>query len=155
MNIRTALLATVITVAALPAFAATAPAPKPAPATPATTAVAATPAPAPVPLQIVVFDKNDFKGNTLTIDRPVPDLNALHFDNKIASLQIKGAGDWVLCENKNYTGRCARVQLAAGNLKLFQLNDRVSSLYPVPAPPPAPAPVAPAAPAPAPGTKTK
>jgi hypothetical protein len=151
MNIRTALLATVITVVALPAFAATAP--TPAPATPATTTVATTPAPAPVPLQIVVFDKNDFKGNALTIDRPVPDLNALHFDNKVASLQIKGAGDWVLCENKNYTGRCARVQLAAGNLKLFQLNDRVSSLYPVPVPPPAPAPAA--APVPAPGTKTK
>jgi len=146
MNIRTALLATLIATVSVPAFAA-------APAAPATPVV--TPAPAPVPLQIVVFDKNDFKGNMLTIDRPVPDLSALHFDNKIASLQIKGAGDWVLCENKNYTGRCARVQLAAGNLKLFQLNDRVSSLYPVPAPPPAPAPVAPAAPAPATGTKTK
>jgi hypothetical protein len=140
MNIRTAMLATVIGLAALPAVAATTPAP-------ATAVAPATPAPAPVPLQIVVFDKNDFKGNALTIDRPVPDLNALHFDNKVASLQIKGAGDWVLCENKNYTGRCARVQLAAGNLKLFQLNDRVSSLYPVPAPPP---PVAAPAPATAP-----
>jgi hypothetical protein len=143
MNIRTALMATVIAVAALPAIAATTPAPA--------TAVVP-PAPAPVPLQIVVFDQSDFKGRALTIDRPVPDLTALQFDNKVASLQIKGAGDWVLCENKNYTGRCARVQLAAGNLKLFQLNDRVSSLYPVPAPPPAPAP---AAPAPATGTKTK
>ena len=140
MIIRSALLATVIAMAALPAVAAT----TPAPSTPAT------PAPAPVPLQIVVFDQNDFKGHTLTIDRAVPDLNLLHFDNKIASLQIKGAGDWVLCENKNYTGRCARVQLAAGNLKLFQLNDRVSSLYPVPAPPPPPAPAA--APAPSTGT---
>lgn len=146
MTIRIALLASVIAVAAFPAMAA----PTPAPATPA---APATPVPASEPLQIVVFDQNDFKGHTLTIDRAVPDLNALHFDNKIASLQIKGAGDWVLCENKNYTGRCARVQLAAGNLKLFQLNDRVSSLYPVPAPPPAPVPAA--TPAPSTGAKPK
>lgn len=102
---------------------------------PATTPPAAVP---PVPLQIVIFDKNDFQGNALTITKAVPDLATLKFDNKVASLQIKGAGDWVLCENKNYQGRCARVQLQAVNLKLFNLNDRVSSLYPVPAPPPAP-----------------
>ena len=106
----------------------------------ASTATAATPpaAPAvpaaPVPLQIVVYDQNDSKGNAITISTPVPDLGALKFDNKVASLLIKGDGDWVLCENKNYTGRCARVQSQAVNLKLFALNDRVSSLYPVPAP---------------------
>jgi hypothetical protein len=87
-----------------------------------------------VPLQITVYDKPEFKGSALVIDRAIPDLNALKFDNKVASLTITGAGDWVLCEHKNYTGRCARVQLQAANLKLFHLNDRVSSLYPVPAP---------------------
>jgi hypothetical protein len=136
MDIRTALLATVMSIVALPAFAATS-----APVAPAT------PEPAPVPLQIVVYDQNDFKGHAITIDRPVADLGTLHFDNKVASLQIKGAGDWVLCENKNYKGRCARVQSQAVNLKLFQLNDRVSSLYPVPTPTPAPAPEPAAAPA--------
>ena len=104
-----------------------------APATPATMPAAA-PAVAPVPLEIVVFDKPDYKGTSLRISRAVADLAALKFDNKVASFQIQGAGDWVLCENRNYQGRCARVQLQAGNLKLFQLNDRVSSLYPVPTP---------------------
>jgi len=140
MTVRIVLLATAMAIIALPAFAA-APAP----------VVPATPAPAPEPLQIVVYDQNDFKGHALTIDRPVADLTTLHFDNKVASLQIKGAGDWVLCENKNYTGRCARVQSEAVNLKLFALNDRVSSLYPVPAPAPAPV----AAPATANGSKPK
>jgi len=140
MNIRIVLLATAMAVISRPALAAA-----PAPVAPAT------PAPAPVPLQIVVYDQNDFQGHALTIDRPVADLNTLHFDNKVASLQIKGAGDWVLCENKNYTGRCARVQSEAVNLKLFALNDRVSSLYPVPAPAPAPQ----AAPVPGTGSKPK
>ena len=145
MKIRTVLLATAVVVAASPSFAASTPKPAAAPVTPA--AAPAPPAP-PVPLQIVVYDQNDFKGHAITIDHAVPDLNALHFDNKVASLQIVGAGDWVLCENKNYTGRCARVQGQAVNLKLFQLNDRVSSLYPVPAPAPVPVatPVTPAAP---------
>ena len=115
MNIRTVLLATCVVVAASPAYAASTPKPQAVPVAP--------PAP-PVPLQIVVYDQNDFKGHAITIDHAVPDLNVMHFDNKVASLQILGAGDWVLCENRNYTGRCARVQSQAVNLKLFQLNDR-------------------------------
>lgn len=105
-------------------------------------ALAAPPAPAaPVPLEIVVYDKPEFQGNAIRIGKPVPDLAVLKFDNKVASLKIFGAGDWVLCENRNYQGRCARVAMEAVNLKLQNLNDRVSSLYPVPAPaaPPAPA----------------
>jgi hypothetical protein len=103
---------------------------------------AAAPA-APVPLEIVVYDKPEFQGNALRIGKPVPDLAVLKFDNKVASLKIFGAGDWVLCENKNYQGRCARVAMEAVNLKLQNLNDRVSSLYPVPAPAQPPAPAAP------------
>lgn len=118
-------------------------------ATTATFAASAAPlakpaAPAPVtaavPLEIVVYDKPDFKGTSIRIAKATPDLAALKFDNKVASLKILGAGDWVLCENRNYQGRCARVAMEAVNLKLQNLNDRVSSLYPVPAPPPPPAP---------------
>jgi hypothetical protein len=138
MKMRALFLATACVVSTVAAQAA-APAVTPAPAT---TAPAA-----PVPLEIVVFDKPDYKGTSLRIARPTADLGTLKFDNKVASFQIVGAGDWVLCENKNYQGRCARVQLQAGNLKLFQLNDRVSSLYPVPAPVAPPATTPPATPA--------
>ena len=103
----------------------------------ATATVPATTVPAPVPLTITVYDQPDFKGNKVTITLPTPDMKALNFDDKVASLTIQGAGDWVLCENRNYTGRCARVQTQAGNLKLQQLSGRVSSLYPAPAPAPA------------------
>ena len=124
MTTRIILLASGLLFAAASAMASPPPAAPVAPVVPAV----------PVPLQIVVYDQNDFKGNAITISTAVADLAVLKFDNKVASLFIKGAGDWVLCENKNYTGRCARVQSQAGNLKLFALNDRVSSLYPVPAP---------------------
>ena len=90
----------------------------------------------PAPLSVILYDQPDYKGRALTLSLPTADLKALKFDDKVASLVIQGAGDWVLCEHRNYAGRCIRVQSQAGNLKLLQLNGRVSSLYPVPAPVP-------------------
>jgi hypothetical protein len=87
------------------------------------------------PLVIVVYDQPNFKGRELKLTAAVPDLSAVKFDDKVASLTISGAGDWVLCENRNYGGRCSRVQGKAENLGLLQLAGRVSSLYPVPATP--------------------
>ena len=84
---------------------------------------------------VVVYDQPDFKGRALTLSAATPDLGPLGFDNKVASLAIQGSNDWVLCENKNYGGRCVRVQRQAGDLGLLQLSGRVSSLYPVPATP--------------------
>ena len=128
MKVRAAYLATAFLVSTGMALAAA----------PKAKAPEAVPA-APVPLEIVVYDQPEFKGKSIRINKAVPDLAALKFDNKVASLEIFGAGDWVLCEHRNYQGRCARVAMRAVNLKLQNLIDRVSSLYPVPAQAPAPA----------------
>jgi hypothetical protein len=96
-------------------------------------AAGAPPAAAPAsPPGIVVFDQPNFKGRSMTLAQPTPDLTALKFDNRVASLKISG-NDWVLCEHRNYAGRCVRVQEKAADLNLLQLSGRVSSLYPVPA----------------------
>jgi len=102
-------------------------------------AAAPSAAAAPAVLSVVVYDQPNFKGQALTIATATPDLAVHKFDDKIASLAISGGGDWVLCENKNYKGRCVRVQSQADNLNLLQLSGRVSSLYPVPVAPAAPA----------------
>ena len=107
-----------------------------APATP-------TPPPAPVPLSITVYDQEGFKGRSTKITAATPNLAAYQFEDKVASFEVMGAGDWVLCADRNYKGVCARVSQKAGDLRVIQLFGRVSSLYPVPAPV-APAPVAPA-----------
>ena len=106
-------------------------------------AVPAAPA-APVPLTITVFDQENFKGRSVKIAAATPNLAVHQFEDKVASFEVSGAGDWVLCENRNYGGRCARVQTKATDLRIIQLFSRVSSLYPVPTPA---APTAPAAPA--------
>jgi hypothetical protein len=93
---------------------------------------------APAAPTVIVYDQPNFKGQALTISAATPDLAAHGFDNKVASFAIAGGGDWVLCENKNYTGRCVRVQSQADNLNLLQLSGRVSSLYPVPVTPATP-----------------
>lgn len=117
--------------------------------TAAAAAAAAPPAqPAPPvpagPLTIIVYDQENYKGRAVKITTATPNLSALQFEDKVASFEVTGAGDWVLCEHRNYAGRCARVQAKASDLRVIQLFARVSSLYPVPAPV---APVAPAAPA--------
>ena len=88
---------------------------------------------APADTEITVFDQPNFKGATLTFARSVPSLAALNFNDRIASLVIKGKRDWVLCENRNFMGRCVRVRAKANDLKVLQIAGRVSSLYPVPA----------------------
>jgi hypothetical protein len=102
-----------------------------------TVAPAATlvPSAAPVPLAIVVYDAPGFTGRSLRIDHAIPNLAVLKFDDKVASFEIQGAGDWMLCENRNYGGRCVRGTAKAEDLKVLQLAGRVSSLYPVPSTP--------------------
>jgi hypothetical protein len=99
---------------------------------------------APVPLTITVYDQENFKGRAVKITAATPNLAALQFEDKVASFEVQGAGDWVLCADRNYKGVCARVAAKAADLRVIQLFGRVSSLYPVPAPA---VPAAPATPA--------
>jgi len=89
------------------------------------------------PLTIVLYDQPDFKGRAVTVDRAVANLATLNMEDRVSSFTIKGAGDWVLCEHRNFAGRCVRVQAQAQNLNLFPIVGRVSSLYPAPAAAPA------------------
>lgn len=91
----------------------------------------------PSATQIAVYDQPNFKGNALVFERSVPSLAKLNFNDRVASLKISGTRDWVLCEHRNFMGRCVRVRAKANDLKLLQIAGRVSSLYPVPAAPPA------------------
>ncbi len=103
---------------------------------------AATPVPTVnVPLTITLYDKENFQGRSVKVSAATPNLAALQIEDKVASFEVAGAGDWVLCADRNYKGVCARVTAKAGDLRVIQLFGRVSSLYPVPAP------VVPAAPA--------
>jgi Beta/Gamma crystallin len=100
--------------------------------TPATSTAPVTPT-APVPLSITVYDQEAFTGRSVKITAATPNLAAYQFEDKVASFEVAGAGDWVLCVDRNYKGACVRVSTKATDLRVLQLFGRVSSLYPVPA----------------------
>jgi Beta/Gamma crystallin len=107
-------------------------------ATGALSAFAAAPgpvAPSAPPTSIVVFDKPNFKGQSMTFDRSVASLAALQFNDRPASVQIKGR-DWVLCEHRNFMGKCVRIRAKERDLKRVKIAGQVSSMYPVPVPRP-------------------
>jgi|CXWL01.1.fsa_nt_gi hypothetical protein len=91
----------------------------------------------PPPTVISVFDQPNFRGRTFTFDRAVPSLAKIDFNDVIASVRINGSRDWVLCEHRNFMGKCVRVHAKEKDLKRLKINGQVSSLYPVPVPPPA------------------
>lgn len=86
---------------------------------------------APLPTAITVYEKPNFKGRSLKFDRSVPSLAAVDFNDLAASVKIDGKRDWVLCEHRNFMGKCVRVRAKEKNLKRLKIDGKVSSLYPV------------------------
>jgi hypothetical protein len=101
-------------------------------------AFAAGPAPAPLPpSSITLYEKPNFQGRSMTFSSRVASLNAVGFNDVAHSVKIDGKRDWVLCESRNFLGRCIRVHLKEKDLKRQKFSGLASSIYPVPDPRPA------------------
>jgi len=101
-------------------------------------ALAAGPAPAPLPpSNITLYEKPNFQGRSMTFSSRVASLNAVGFNDVAQSVKIDGKRDWVLCESRNFLGRCIRVHLKEKDLKRQKFSGLASSIYPVPDPRPA------------------
>jgi hypothetical protein len=101
-------------------------------------AFAAAPTPAPLPRsKITLYEKPNFQGRSMTFEFRVPSLNAVKFNDTAQSVKIDGLRDWVLCESRNFQGRCIRVHLKEKDLKRQNFSGLASSIYPVPDPRPA------------------
>ncbi len=88
--------------------------------------------------EITIYEKPNFQGRSLTFVNRMPSLAAVGFNDLTASVKIKGTRDWVLCEHRNFFGRCVRVHLKEKDLKRQKFLGVTSSVYPVPVPPPVP-----------------
>lgn len=102
----------------------------------AASAPAKTPAPLP-PSKITLYEKPNFQGRSMTFANRVASLNAVGFNDAAQSVKIDGPRDWVLCEGRNFLGRCIRVHLKEKDLKRQKFSGLASSIYPVPDPRPA------------------
>ncbi|MDP2370583.1 beta/gamma crystallin-related protein [Rhodoferax sp.] len=78
--------------------------------------------------QIIFYEHDDFRGQSLTADRPINDFAPHGFADRASSVVVTG-GAWEACEHPQFRGRC--VVLRPGryaSLRDLGLNDRLSSV---------------------------
>lgn len=80
---------------------------------------------------ITLFEKPNFQGRSMTFEHRVASLNAVGFNDLAQSVKVSGKQDWVLCESRNFLGRCIRVHLKETDLKRQKFSVLASSIYPV------------------------
>ncbi len=74
---------------------------------------------------IVLHDQTKYRGNPTNYDGTVSDLGS--FDRRAQSVTIV-TGVWDLCEGRNFTGRCVRLERSVPDLRSYNLRNRVSSI---------------------------
>ncbi len=77
---------------------------------------------------IELFEHDNFQGRRFAAGEDTPNLAPLGFNDQVSSINVP-SGQWQLCEDADYRGRC--ITLGPGrhaSLNAFGFNDRVSSL---------------------------
>ncbi|MFT4252702.1 MAG: CVNH domain-containing protein [Caulobacter sp.] len=76
--------------------------------------------------EALLFEHAGYQGRTYQVDGEAPDLRAGGFNDKASSIRIRG-GEWELCDDIGFRGRCWRV---SSDIVQFsgEMNDRVSSI---------------------------
>src|SRR5689334_1506406 len=93
------------------------------------TAAAAVGAAAQVPpgrAAITLFEHESFQGAMLGLEDPAPDFRALQFNDTASSVIVR-RGQWMVCQDVHYRGRC--IVLGPGrypSLREYDLNDAIS-----------------------------
>ncbi len=81
--------------------------------------------------QLVLFDGEDYYGVARVIEGPEPSLDYLNFNDRAASLDIRGSGaGWLVCRDINFEGPCLVVRESVDDLDELGLGDRISSVRP-------------------------
>ena len=86
--------------------------------------------------QVTFYEREDFHGRSVTIDHPVGNMDRRDFDDR-ASSAIVQSGDWQVCEDPGFRGRCAVLHPGEyRSLREVGLNNDISSVRPTGGPPP-------------------
>jgi len=76
---------------------------------------------------LIVYQEDNFGGDSREIRDEEPDLGWIHFDDRISSVEVH-RGTWELCEHSNYRGRCITLNHDVGRLDRLGFDDRISSI---------------------------
>jgi hypothetical protein len=88
------------------------------------------PGPGPVPgprPQLMLYDHPNFQGRSMKVDADRASL--VFFNDQAGSVQV--IGRWELCEGRNFSGHCVRIDSDVRDLTRLGLNNRISSVRPV------------------------
>jgi beta/gamma crystallin len=105
--------------------------------------VAGAPPPAPAGGgQLTLYERRDFRGASINIDRPRRRLERADFANVASSAVVRGE-PWEVCDGEEFGGRCVVLRPGRyGSLDSVGMNNRIASARPAGAgaPPPGPGP---------------
>ena len=77
--------------------------------------------------QVTLYEAEGLRGQVFTADRPISDLTRYGFNDRASSVVVQ-RGEWEVCENQNFQGRC--MVLRPGqypSLVAMGMNNRISS----------------------------
>jgi len=81
--------------------------------------------------QVTFYSRDDFRGQQFTTDRTIRNMDRVGFNDRASSVRVEG-GDWQVCEDAGFSGRC--VVLRPGEyptLADIGLDHEISSVRPV------------------------
>jgi hypothetical protein len=81
--------------------------------------------------EMTLYQRDGLRGRSVTVDAPVPNFNDVGFNDRASSLVVR-SGQWQVCSDAYYGGRC--VTLVPGDYQSLQsmgLDNAVSSARPI------------------------
>ena len=78
--------------------------------------------------QVTLYSREDFRGESFTADRDIRNMERRGFNDFASSAVVRG-GDWQVCEDARYEGRCAVLRPGDyPSLRAMGLGNRISSI---------------------------
>jgi hypothetical protein len=77
---------------------------------------------------IVLYQEDNYGGDSRALTDDQPNLGWIHFDDRISSLEVRH-GVWELCTDSQYRGRCITVDHDVAKLSRLGFDDKISSVH--------------------------
>jgi hypothetical protein len=76
---------------------------------------------------IVLYQEDNYGGDSRALSDDQPNLGWIHFDDRVSSIEVR-RGVWELCSDDHYRGRCITVDHDIARLSRIGMDDRISSV---------------------------
>ncbi|GAB5457941.1 MAG: hypothetical protein Hens3KO_09710 [Henriciella sp.] len=78
---------------------------------------------------IVLYRDPNFRGRSIGLERSIPNLQEVGFNDTISSIEVND-GLWLVCEHPDYRGRCEVIDGALRSASAIGMNDKITSIRP-------------------------